>query len=124
LEEISEGRLQHRRRGRTAGRLATSINGFDYNQDEELDDWQQDSTDSTTTKTGNSTRKAIEATGESTLTEGGSGRGFKRTFTQKRRRNQRRHPWKRLNRDNDKKAVNNIRGEDEQYNEWHQTSRD
>jgi hypothetical protein len=71
--------------GRTGGRLATSINGFDYNQDEELDDWQQASTDSTTTKTGNSTRKAIKATGESTLTEGGSGRGFKRTFTQNRR---------------------------------------
>jgi hypothetical protein len=43
---------------------------------------------------------------------------------QKRRRNQRRHPWKRFNRDNYKKDVNNIRGEDEQYNKWHQTSRD
>jgi hypothetical protein len=71
--------------GRTGGRLATSLNGFNYNQDDELDDWQQASTDSTTTKTRNSTRKAIKAAGESTLAEGGPGRGFKRMFTQNRR---------------------------------------
>jgi hypothetical protein len=85
LQPTGASTLTGRGFGRTGGRLATSINGFEYNQDEELDDWQQASTDSTTTKTGNSTRKAIKATGESTLTEGGSGRGFKWTFTQNRR---------------------------------------
>jgi hypothetical protein len=76
--------LTGRGSGRTGGQQATSLNGFNYNQDEELDDWQQASTDSTTTKTRNSTRKA-KADGESTLAEGRSGRGFKRTFTQNRR---------------------------------------
>jgi hypothetical protein len=70
---------------KAVGRLAANLNGFNYNQDEELDNWQQASTDSTTTKKRNSTRKAIKVAGESTLAEGGSGRGFKRTSTQNRR---------------------------------------